>query len=305
MLPIFSILIPTYNQKNFLKRALDSVLSQSFGNFEVLVIDDGSTDGTQELINSYSDKRIHYEWMPNSGGPAGPRNAGIENSRGGWIAFLDADDFWFPNKLQSVAEVISAHHEIDVICHNEYSQKSCGGRRLLFHGPYESDFYKVLLIQGNRLSTSAVVVRSEFLNSNKLRFNLSNNFVIVEDYDLWLSIAFCQGRFYFMRDILGVYSVGNESLSSNFRNVQSNRTHLLRHHVFNIQNFEKNKNKLWSIILARLAIQEGKFLVKTKGFPHGALFFLSTAVRSPKGLMLYIWFWGLRRVRRFLQIWSQ
>ena len=115
MKPLISVVIPTYQRRDKLKVTLDSVLSQTYENYEVLIMDDGSTDGTKEMVNSYSDPRIFYNWQENTGGPAKPRNNGIKISKGSWIAFLDDDDNWKKNKLDEICGQI--HSNNDFIYH--------------------------------------------------------------------------------------------------------------------------------------------------------------------------------------------
>lgn len=100
-LPEVSVIIPAYNHADLLPRTIKSVLDQTFQDFELLVVDDGSTDNTDEVVEGFSriDSRVAYVWQKNSGGPAGPRNAGIEKSKGKYVAFLDHDDEWMTNKL--------------------------------------------------------------------------------------------------------------------------------------------------------------------------------------------------------------
>src|SRR6266545_511842 len=101
--PFFSVVIPTYNRAEKLRRALESLLHQSYGDFEVLVCDDGSTDGTREVVSAYAGElQISYLWEENWGGPARPRNRGIAAAQGKWVCFLDADDWWHPDKLAKV-----------------------------------------------------------------------------------------------------------------------------------------------------------------------------------------------------------
>ena len=90
--PFFSVVIPTYNRENIIKNAIDSVLSQSFQDFEIIIIDNGSTDKTKQFIKSYSNAKIKYFYQIGSGSPASPRNAGIRNSSAPWVCFLDSDD---------------------------------------------------------------------------------------------------------------------------------------------------------------------------------------------------------------------
>ncbi len=100
--PKVSVIIPTYNRANLLPRAIESVLKQTFKDFELIIVDDGSTDNTKEIVNNYikKDNRIKYIYQENSGGPAKPKNTGIKIAKGKYIAFLDSDDEWFINKLK-------------------------------------------------------------------------------------------------------------------------------------------------------------------------------------------------------------
>ena len=107
--PRVTVFIPTYNRAGSLRETLDTVLAQTFTDFEVLVMDDGSKDDTAGMVAAIGDPRIRYEWAPNSGGPATPRNRGIEAASADWICFLDADDFWYPDKLGTMARTIARY----------------------------------------------------------------------------------------------------------------------------------------------------------------------------------------------------
>ena len=118
--PFFTVIIPTFNRAAKLPTCLNSVLFQSFANFEIVIIDNGSTDNTEKmLLEKFGDSRISYFWQKGSGSPANPRNQGIRKARGSWIAFLDSDDVWYPEKLECVYDKIQSQADIDVICHNE------------------------------------------------------------------------------------------------------------------------------------------------------------------------------------------
>lgn len=96
--PIISVIIPTYNREKTINRAIESVLSQTFKKYEIIVIDDGSIDNTKEIISPYIEKIKYHN--QNNAGPSKARNYGIDVAKGEWIAFLDSDDFWFPDKLE-------------------------------------------------------------------------------------------------------------------------------------------------------------------------------------------------------------
>ena len=101
--PTVSVIIPTYNRAHLLPRALESVLAQTFEDLEVLVVDDGSTDGTEAVVTGYDD-RVRYLRQPQNAGVSAARNRGLREARGEFVAFLDSDDEWFPEKLARQVE---------------------------------------------------------------------------------------------------------------------------------------------------------------------------------------------------------
>ena len=107
MNPKVSVIIPTYNRANLLARAIKSVLNQTFQDFELIVVDDGSTDNTRKVVEEFQkkDSRIKYIFQENSGGPAKPINTGIKNSKGEYITILEDDDEFLPQKLQKQVEL--------------------------------------------------------------------------------------------------------------------------------------------------------------------------------------------------------
>jgi len=108
--PFFSVIIPTYNRKDFLKIALDSVLNQTFINYEIIVVDDGSTDDTERIVMEIKNEKINYIYQKNQG-PASARNKGIKKARGQFICFLDSDDRFCQEKLATTYEYIKKYPE--------------------------------------------------------------------------------------------------------------------------------------------------------------------------------------------------
>jgi glycosyltransferase involved in cell wall biosynthesis len=211
--PSFSVVIPTYNRADDVGRAIRSVINQEYSNIEILVIDDGSTDHTEQVVRDFRDNRIVYEWMPNSGGPAAPRNRGISLSKAPWICFLDADDWWTPNKLTVCEKYLN--YEVDIVYHNliinDESQKklwrrTVEGRRL--KKPVLID----LLINGNALPNSSVIVRKDILVEAG-GFDEDESMVASEDYNAWLKISKLTDNFLFINQNLGYYSVHSGNLS--------------------------------------------------------------------------------------------
>ena len=112
--PLVSAIVTTYNRANLIGETINSILKQSFKNFELLIVDDGSTDNTGDVINSFQDKRIVYIKSDNWGGPARPRNIGIKRAKGEYIAFCDDDDLWVKDKLEKQLNIFKTYDVVGV-----------------------------------------------------------------------------------------------------------------------------------------------------------------------------------------------
>ena len=117
--PFFSVVIPTYNHEVFLEKAVKSVLTQTFSDYEIIIIDNYSNDNTENLIKNLNNKNIKFIKNRNHGIIAKSRNIGIEQSKSEWIAFLDSDDIWRQEKLKVLFNFIKNNNNYDVICNNE------------------------------------------------------------------------------------------------------------------------------------------------------------------------------------------
>jgi hypothetical protein len=113
-MPYVSVIIPLYNKSKYIVRTLDSVLSQAFRDFEVIVVDDGSTDGSDALVRRYDDSRLRMIQQANAG-PAAARNRGLAEANAPYVAFLDADDEWLPGYLERVLGILKDHPECDAV----------------------------------------------------------------------------------------------------------------------------------------------------------------------------------------------
>ena len=110
--PLVSVIVPTFNHGHYLGRALQSVINQSYTNWELIVINNHSTDNTDEVIFGLSDKRINHFKIHNNGVIGASRNAGIKLAKGEWIAFLDSDDWWHPDKLKEFHGGTGKNHDV-------------------------------------------------------------------------------------------------------------------------------------------------------------------------------------------------
>ena len=251
--PLISVVVPTYNHAHFLSRALQSVLDQSYTNWEAIVIDNHSDDNTEEVVEGFRDGRFKLLKINNEGVIAASRNMGIYAAKGEWIAFLDSDDWWYPGKLEISLHSVQQDKSVTVCSTDELKvNRSRGTSRLLRYGPFCSDFYQTLLLFGNRLSPSASLVNREFLVRNSIYFRERKDFATVEDFDFWLLLAQAGAVFKFVRSIQGEYTIHAANSSNLFEKHQENLKNVLFDHTYNIQKFEQDKSKLWRQISAGL-----------------------------------------------------
>ena len=161
---LVSIIIPTYNHASYLDRALRCVLDQTYENWEAIVIDNYSTDNTQEIISKYKDKRVKYLKIRNNGIIAKSRNKGILASKGNWIAFLDSDDWWIPRKLELCMKYINNN---DLIYHDlkiKYSNRRNLLNRIVKTRKLKKPILIDLLVNGNAICNSSVIVKKQKLD---------------------------------------------------------------------------------------------------------------------------------------------
>jgi len=278
--PFFSVVIPTYNHADFLRIALKSVLEQTFENFEVIVVDNFSSDHTKDVVLSFKDDRIRFFQINNFGIIASSRNLGIAKAAGEWIAFLDSDDKWYPTRLSTIVSHLQNSPHCDVVSTNEvvvnyYSKE----KRLLRYGPNSRNLYKDMLLYGNRLSTSATVISQKFLDENQLQFSERQDLVTVEDYDLWLRLALINAKFEFIDKIEGEFSVHNDNNSSQELH-KLNLRRLIKSHIVNIQDFSPNGVGLWRDVLACFRLVDALHFLKSFKFRQAFLEFSEFNIRS-------------------------
>jgi len=288
---LVSVVIPTYNHAHFLGRALQSVLDQRYPHWEALVIDNHSQDNTDDVIKSFNDPRIRPLKIHNHGVIAASRNLGMRKARGEWIAFLDSDDCWYPGKLEIIMAAAEADNTFDVLSNDELMVDiKTGVERVLRYGPYQKDFYKILLVEGNRLSPSATVVRRDFLVQHGLAFDESQDYVTVEDYDFWLNLAHKGARFRFIHDVQGEFVIHGSNSSSQLSRHLKNGEALLHHHVFNIQQFHPSPDRLWNLVSTRLRLGEVRQFAVNGQLALALKLALKTLICSPAGIAMFLYF---------------
>jgi glycosyltransferase involved in cell wall biosynthesis len=185
--PFFTVVIPTHNRSNRLKKAIESVLSQTFQSFEISVIDDHSTDNTFSVVKSFKDRRINYMLNIRKQGACGARNVGIFTAKGKWIAFLDDDDEWLPEKLHLQFESIQQFEDsVGMIC-TDYKIIKGDGFDPISVKYRPSGWISKEILYGYRIGClSSTCVRTKILRNIN---GFDEDFKSSQDWDLWYRVA--------------------------------------------------------------------------------------------------------------------
>lgn len=259
--PLVSIIVPTYNHADYLNDALRSVLSQTYANWEAIVINNYSEDNTIEIIESFSEPRIHLLNFHNNGIIAAARNHGIINANGKYLAFLDSDDIWLPNKLERQLEVMLQNNYS--LCYTDIKIIDATGsliKNKSFFKKIKKTFlygrYKQLLVS-NTITTSSVIVRRDFLSS--ARFDEEPHLVAVEDYYLWLFLYHVDEKScYFLDEELVNYRQHDSSISTGYNRQQLRSMYCLVKHLLFVKHY-----RLYPLILFVFFVFSVKHLLKS------------------------------------------
>jgi len=202
---LVSIVIPTFNRGNCIGRAIQSVLNQTYINWEAIIIDNHSEDNTEDIVRQFQDSRIKSYKIHNNGVIAASRNLAIRNANGEFIAFLDSDDWWMPRKLEESIRYLD--EGADVVYHDLYivnsNNQSFYWRKTESY-QLETPAFVDLIERGNALCNSSVVVRKLLVDNTGC---LSEGCKVIswEDYDFWLRLAKQTERFVHIKKVLGYY----------------------------------------------------------------------------------------------------
>ncbi|MDT0557344.1 glycosyltransferase [Ichthyenterobacterium sp. W332] len=204
--PLVSVIIPTFNRAMYITDTLDSIINQTYTNWECLVVDDGSTDNTKELVLKYTEKDYRIKYLKRtkefSKGSNGSRNYGLSQSKGEYIAFSDDDDFWLKNKLERQIPIFKKYPDVGLVtCDIEYVNRDGlrSGRVICQTGNHGYIFEQILF--KNRLSMVTPILKREVFNKVG-EFN--TNFSIYEDWDYWRRVAYYY-PFYSVKEVLACY----------------------------------------------------------------------------------------------------
>ncbi|MEM7646305.1 MAG: glycosyltransferase family A protein [Pseudomonadota bacterium] len=213
MKPLVSVILPTYNRQHTLQRSVESVMGQSFADWELIIIDDGSTDGTDRTVEKWlGDPRIRYHRTTN-GGVSAARNKGIRQAQADWVAFLDSDDVWLPQKNECQLCFADSHPEISLVHGDEiWIRNGVRVNPMRKHQKGGGDVF------GNALklcciSPSTVMLKRDLLLEQGL---FREDFPVCEDYDLWLKITSLYNVGFVDQFLIKKYGGHSDQLSHRF-----------------------------------------------------------------------------------------
>jgi len=266
---MISVIIPSYNAAGYIKSAIESVLKQSHEDFEIIVIDDASTDDTARIVKSYSgDARMAYKKIPR-GGTSRAKNIGIDMSKGNLIAFLDSDDIFLPGKLEKQAEFLTKNSRYglcytDEVFFSDNSRGETGSANFHFSGDV---FY--YLKRSNFISLPTVMIRKNILGATPFDEGLKGH----EDWDLFLRLAREGVRFGYLDEPLSKIRVRHTSATFDKSMMDATRREVGLRAKKYWKSFKSEMSifslKGWRAITRYLKFKIGAFLL---GFPKKACF---------------------------------
>lgn len=213
---LISIITPIFNGEKYILETIQSVLSQTYQNWEMIIVDNKSTDNSMEIIKTICDNRIRIISLEyNSGGPARPRNIGLDNAKGEYIAFLDADDVWLPQKLEKQMSFLQQNNDVD-ICHtlsNVIDENSIGKgqvRKSKLQGILNFLLNKKdVLYYTNYININSVLMKID----KKLKFDEDKNLIALEDWKYWIDNQNIGKTIKCLNKVLLNYRVHDNSIS--------------------------------------------------------------------------------------------
>ena len=218
-----SVIIPTYNRKETLKRAIQSVLIQSYTPYEIIVIDDGSDDGTKEWLKD-NFPNVKYIYQMNSG-VSSARNKGIKFARGDWIALLDSDDEWLPSKLKDQANEIESNPAAKFLHTNEiWIRNGVRVNQMKKHKKYGGYIFEKCLDMC-RISPSSVLIKKDIFDEIGM---FDETLKVCEDYDLWLRFASKYQVHFLDQPLIKKYGGHSDQLSKVDDGIESYRIRSLK-----------------------------------------------------------------------------
>ncbi|MFN5786662.1 MAG: glycosyltransferase family 2 protein [Flavobacteriia bacterium] len=272
-MPFFSIILPTYNRAHFLPKAIESVLTQTFEDWEMIIVDDGSTDNTYEIVLSYNDPRVRYIYQENQERSAA-RNNGIDQATGDYICFLDSDDYYLPEKLHFYRESLESIIDTKSILYDGLKFANGGiltSTPIPVQNPEYSIFEFLLL---NPIGPLQVCIPATLLENQKFNPSLR----IGEDIELWLRLA-CNVPF------VPVNSYQTVAVEHDDRSVNLKRTNVAKNQLKTIESIISStkgiRKSVKKKIISNYTFNVGKYFMFNKKYPQ-AIYWVSKSISKDR-----------------------
>jgi glycosyltransferase involved in cell wall biosynthesis len=213
--PFFTVVIPTYNRSQLLRGAIQSVIDQTFRDFELLVVDDHSSDETKQVIESFKDDRVNYILNDRKSGGAGTRNCGIFRAQGQWVAFLDDDDIWLPEKLEIQYKKINEVDNSTGLIYSGFSFRSSRKRwnGHVFMPKRQGRMLDDLLYDNYIGALCTVIIRTDILNNIG---GFDERFSAHQDLDLYVRVAAVSNITFVSQCLVSVTLSSNNRISLDY-----------------------------------------------------------------------------------------
>lgn len=227
---LFSIVIPTYNRADLIGRCLQSIVDQTYKNWEAIVVDNFSEDKTEEIVNYFNDARIHYYKNHNYGIISVSRNFALDRAKGEWICFLDSDDSWAPDKLEQLMPYVN---KCDILYHGFQTNS----KKTNFFSRSKIKFYTIkkpsveyVLKRSDPISPSCAAVSRNFLGNT--RFDESEVLFAIEDYDFFLQLLLKNPRVYHLKKYLTYYDATTGVSHNSAKQLDRNRAIIAKYQTY-------------------------------------------------------------------------
>lgn len=268
---LITVIIPTYNREKTIIRSIESVLKQTYKNFEIIIVDDNSTDNTAEKIKNYINKYSNIKYIKhsiNKGGSAA-RNTGANMAKGKYLAFLDSDDEWLERKLEKQVIEFEKNDKVALVYTSFRVLDEKSGNIIRIHKNTKYDDILIKLLYRNVIgTTSSILVKKECFDEVN---GFNENFLSCQDLELYIKLAL-KYEFGCVEDILLNYYVHNKSISCNLDNLISGQN-LLEEMIEEIAQkrelIEIKKNN----ILAKRYNQIGKIYIRFSDYKNARVYF--------------------------------
>ena len=206
---LVSVIMPNYNSENYVKDTIESVIAQTYANWELIFVDDCSTDSSPDIVRSFNDERIKIYSTKVNSGAATARNVAINEASGKWIAFLDSDDLWTPDKLSRQLEFM-AKNQYDFSC-TSYEVINEAHQLISTFVPHKSEYNYKDILKHNSIGCLTAVYNAEKLG----KIYMPTSAIKREDLACWLSILKNGTAAYCLHEPLSKYKIHSNSVSSN------------------------------------------------------------------------------------------